>query len=91
MSSAAKKPNPKKKRDPESVMSDPSSPRSVTYQPTGTWSAFKGNAQRLWSDLKPEDLNVREGDYEEVINRIHGISGEDFDEIRTKLFSSPNV
>lgn len=67
-------------------MSDPSFPRSGEYQPKGTWGEFKGNARRLWSTLSPEDLNVREGDYEEVINRIHGISGEDIGEIRQKLF-----
>lgn len=81
-----KKTDRKTQRDPEAIMADPSSSRSPTYEPKATWGSFKGNARRIWSKLSEQDLNVAEGDYEEVINRIHGISGEDIDEIRLKLF-----
>lgn len=86
MSPPPKKSDLSKHRDPASIQADPSSSRSPVYEPKGTWNEFKGNARRLWSSLKPEDLDVPVGDYEEVINRIHGVSGEEPGEIRQKLF-----
>lgn len=86
MSPASKKRDLKKHRDPESIQADPSSSRSPEYQPKGTWNEFKGNARRLWGTLKPEDFDVPVGDYEEVISRIHDVSGEEHGDIREKLF-----
>ena len=65
---------------------NPLSQHPIKYKSRGTWSEFTGNARRLWKNLSQEDLAVREGNYEELIDRIHRISGEDIREIRKKLF-----
>ena len=93
MSTATQKHPPsktKKKahRDPEKVMSDALAETSEKWRYQGTWSEFKGKARRLWGDLTDDDFAVAEGSYEEIIGRIQSKSGEDLDNIRTKLFHS---
>jgi uncharacterized protein YjbJ (UPF0337 family) len=51
----------------------------------GRWDQLKGRAQQLWGDLTNDDLDVAEGNYEEMIGRIKERTGESAEEIRRRL------
>jgi uncharacterized protein YjbJ (UPF0337 family) len=51
----------------------------------GRWDQLKGRARQLWGDLTNDDLDVAEGNYEEMIGRIKERTGESAEEIRQRL------
>lgn len=51
----------------------------------GRWDQLKGKAQQLWGDLTNDDLDVAEGNYEEMVGRIKERTGETEEEIRRRL------
>jgi len=51
----------------------------------GRWDQLKGKARQLWGDLTADDLDVAEGNYEEMIGRIKEKTGESAEQIRQRL------
>jgi uncharacterized protein YjbJ (UPF0337 family) len=51
----------------------------------GRWDQLKGRVQQLWGDLTNDDLDVAEGNYEEMVGRIKEKTGETEEEIRRRL------
>jgi uncharacterized protein YjbJ (UPF0337 family) len=51
----------------------------------GRWDQLKGKARQLWGDLTNDDLDVAEGNYEEMVGRIKVRTGETEEEIRRRL------
>jgi uncharacterized protein YjbJ (UPF0337 family) len=51
----------------------------------GRWDQLKGKAQQLWGDLTDDDLDVAEGNYDEMIGRIKEKTGETAEQIRQRL------
>ena len=42
----------------------------------GRWDQFKGKAKQLWGDLTDDDLDVAEGNYDEMVGRIKTRTGQ---------------
>jgi uncharacterized protein YjbJ (UPF0337 family) len=53
----------------------------------GRWDQLKGKVQQTWGDLTDDDLDVTEGNYQELIGRIKERTGETQEEIEAKLAS----
>ncbi len=51
----------------------------------GRWEQLKGKARQVWGDLTDDDLDVAEGNYEEMVGRIKERTGETAEEIRRRL------
>lgn len=51
----------------------------------GRWDQLKGKAKQAWGDLTDDDLDVAEGNYEELIGRIKERTGESAVEIQRRL------
>ncbi|HEU4319873.1 MAG TPA: CsbD family protein [Acidimicrobiia bacterium] len=51
----------------------------------GRWEQLKGKAKRTWGDLTDSDLDVAEGNYQELIGRIKERTGETQEEIQKRL------
>lgn len=51
----------------------------------GRWEQLKGKARQTWGDLTDDDLDVVEGNYEEMIGRIKERTGENAEEIERRL------
>ncbi|MGH8949801.1 MAG: CsbD family protein [Acidimicrobiia bacterium] len=51
----------------------------------GRWDQLKGKARQAWGNLTDDDLDVAEGNYEELIGRIKEKTGESAEEIRDRL------
>jgi len=51
----------------------------------GRWDQLKGKARQLWGDLTDDDIDVAEGNYEEMIGRIKEKTGESAEQIRERL------
>lgn len=51
----------------------------------GRWEQLKGKARQVWGDLTDDDLDVAEGNYEEMVGRIKERTGETTEEIRRRL------
>jgi len=51
----------------------------------GRWDQLKGRVQQTWGDLTDDDLDVAEGNYEELIGRIEERTGESIEEIEARL------
>jgi uncharacterized protein YjbJ (UPF0337 family) len=64
----------------ESAMQDPTQTKWE-----GRWDQLKGRARQLWGDLTNDDLDVAEGNYEEMVGRIKERTGETEEEIRRRL------
>jgi uncharacterized protein YjbJ (UPF0337 family) len=64
----------------ERVMQDPTQTKWE-----GRWDQLKGRVQQLWGDLTNDDLDVAEGNYEEMVGRIKEKTGETEEEIRRRL------
>jgi uncharacterized protein YjbJ (UPF0337 family) len=64
----------------ECVMQDPTQTKWE-----GRWDQLKGKARQLWGDLTDDDLDVAEGNYEEMIGRIKEKTGESAEQIRQRL------
>jgi uncharacterized protein YjbJ (UPF0337 family) len=64
----------------ESVMQD-----STQMKWEGRWDQLKGKARQVWGDLTDDDLDVAEGNYEELVGRIKEKTGESAEEIQRRL------
>ncbi len=51
----------------------------------GRWEQLKGKARQVWGDLTDDDLDVAEGNYEDMVGRIKERTGETAEEIRRRL------
>ncbi len=53
----------------------------------GRWSQLKGKAKQAWGTLTDDDLDVAEGNYDELIGRIKERTGETQEQIEKRLDS----
>jgi uncharacterized protein YjbJ (UPF0337 family) len=53
----------------------------------GRWDQLKGMAKQRWGQLTDDDLDVAEGNFQELIGRIKERTGETQEEIEAKLAS----
>jgi uncharacterized protein YjbJ (UPF0337 family) len=51
----------------------------------GRWGQLKGRVKQAWGDLTDDDLDVTEGNYDELIGRIKERTGENLEEIERRL------
>ena len=51
----------------------------------GRWDQLKGKARQAWGDLTDDDVDVAEGNWEEMIGRIKERTGESREEIERRL------
>ena len=51
----------------------------------GRWEQLKGKAKQTWGDLTDDDLDVAEGNYEEMVGQIKARTGENAEEIERRL------
>ena len=51
----------------------------------GRWDQLKGRAKQTWGTLTDNDLDVAEGNYQELIGRIEERTGESQEEIEKRL------
>lgn len=52
---------------------------------SGRWDQVKGKAKQAWGNLTDDDLDVAEGQFEELIGRIKERTGETEENIRKRL------
>lgn len=53
----------------------------------GRWDQLKGKAQQTWGQLTDDDLDVAEGNYDELVGRIKERTGESAEEIKDRLYN----
>lgn len=53
----------------------------------GRWDQLKGKAQQAWGELTNDDLDVAEGNYDELVGRIKERTGETREAIEDRLNS----
>ena len=53
----------------------------------GRWEQLKGNAQQAWGQLTDDDLDVAEGNHEELVGNIKERTGETAEQIEERLYS----
>lgn len=51
----------------------------------GRWDQLKGKVKQAWGDLTDDDLDVAEGNYNELIGRLEERTGETREDIEAKL------
>lgn len=51
----------------------------------GRWDQVKGRARQIWGDLTDDDMDVVEGNVEELVGKIKERTGETADVIRDRL------
>lgn len=51
----------------------------------GRWDQLKGKAKQAWGNLTDDDLDVAEGNYDEMVGRIKEKTGESEEAIRERL------
>lgn len=51
----------------------------------GRWDQIKGKARQAWGTLTDDDLDVAEGNYEELIGRIKERTGETAEAIEKRI------
>ena len=51
----------------------------------GRWDQVKGRARQMWGNLTDDDLDVAQGNVEELIGKIKERTGETAEEIRDRL------
>lgn len=51
----------------------------------GRWDQLKGKIQQTWGDITDDDLDIAEGNYEELIGRVKERTGESAEEIEARL------
>jgi uncharacterized protein YjbJ (UPF0337 family) len=69
-----------RRQQKECVMQD-----STQMKWEGRWDQLKGKAKQAWGDLTDDDLDVAEGNYEELVGRIKEKTGETAEQIRERL------
>jgi uncharacterized protein YjbJ (UPF0337 family) len=52
---------------------------------SGRWDQLKGKAKQVWGNLTDDDLDVAEGQLDEMIGRIKERTGETEENIRRRL------
>ncbi|MEX2654946.1 MAG: CsbD family protein [Acidimicrobiia bacterium] len=52
---------------------------------SGRWDQLKGKAKESWGHLTDDDLDVAEGEFEQMIGRIKERTGETEENIRQRL------
>jgi uncharacterized protein YjbJ (UPF0337 family) len=58
-----------------------------TEQIKGNWQIFKGKVREQWGKLTDDDLNIAEGQIEQLEGRIVARYGDSKEEVREKLKS----
>ena len=53
----------------------------------GRWDQLKGNARQMWGNLTDDDMDVAEGNYEELVGKIKQRTGESAEEIEARLYN----
>jgi uncharacterized protein YjbJ (UPF0337 family) len=56
----------------------------------GSWNELKGVLKEAWGDLTDDDLDVAEGQTQELFGRVQRKTGESLEAIRAKVFDSPD-
>jgi uncharacterized protein YjbJ (UPF0337 family) len=56
--------------------------RATELKWEGRWDQLKGKAKQRWNDLTDDDLDVAEGQYEEMVGKIKERTGESEENIR---------
>ena len=56
-----------------------------TEQIQGNWQIFKGKVREQWGRLTDDDLNIAEGQLEQLEGRIVARYGDSKEEVRQKL------
>ncbi len=51
----------------------------------GRWDQLKGKAKQSWGQLTDDDVDVKEGEYDEMVGRIKEKTGEAEETIRARL------
>jgi len=51
----------------------------------GRWEQLKGKARQAWGNLTDDDVDVVEGNFEELVGRIKERTGESVEEIHSRL------
>lgn len=51
----------------------------------GRWDQLKGRAKQAWGDLTDDDVDVAEGNFDEMVGRIKERTGETEQAIRDRL------
>lgn len=51
----------------------------------GRWDQLKGKAQQTWGDLTDDDVDVAEGEYDQMVGKIKERTGESEEAIRDRL------
>ena len=57
----------------------------------GRWDQLKGKARQAWGDLTDDDLDVSEGNFEELVGRIKERTGESAEVVRDRLNSDEPI
>ena len=52
---------------------------------TGSWQELKGKARATWGQLTDDDVNVADGQYDQLVGRIKQRTGVAVDEIYRQL------
>jgi uncharacterized protein YjbJ (UPF0337 family) len=68
------------RQEKENAMQDPTQTKWE-----GRWDQLKGKARQAWGNLTDDDLDVAEGNYEELVGRIKERTGETAEQIRERL------
>ncbi|MEX1005784.1 MAG: CsbD family protein, partial [Acidimicrobiia bacterium] len=63
----------------------PGSGPGLRPEPGGNWDQLKGKAKKTWGNLTDDDLDVAEGNYDELVGNIKEKTGESEEDIRTRL------
>ena len=53
----------------------------------GKWDQLKGKARQAWGDLTDDDVDVAEGNYDELVGRVKTRTGETEQDIRRRFDS----
>lgn len=51
----------------------------------GRWDQVKGRARQIWGDLTDDDMDVAEGNVEELVGKIKERTGESAEAIEDRL------
>jgi uncharacterized protein YjbJ (UPF0337 family) len=53
----------------------------------GKWDQLKGKVRQAWGNLTDDDVDVAEGNYEELIGRVKSRTGEAEQDVRRRFDS----
>jgi uncharacterized protein YjbJ (UPF0337 family) len=58
---------------------------AMTKKWDGRWDQLKGKVKQIWGDMTDDDVDVAEGQYDELIGRIKTRTGESEEAIQRRL------